>query len=233
MQQRLKLRSKYHIDQDHRKGQSKHQAVHGLLALLFLAGNGNQIVGRQVNIFHCKAYFVRHLVKRIANIEIGRYLADAVLSTTEDFFRSLRTGDRCDLLQAEFFLTVSYDQSTEVVQGDIGNLDQDIPHLSPVLHLAGFEAAELLLQLFDNGRDADIMNAGNRAVDGDRYLRGAVFNGRLDIVKSRQTGDPSFYFFRDRRYFVQFLSFYLDHDGDSFASQKGAEGVLFLLRYLQ
>lgn len=98
---------------------------------LFLAGNGNQIVGRQVNIFHCKAYFVRHLVKRIANIEIGRYLADAVLSTTEDFFRSLRTGDRCDLLQAEFFLTVSYDQSTEVVQGDIGNLDQDIPASLP------------------------------------------------------------------------------------------------------
>ena len=57
------------------------------------------------------------------------------------------------------------------------------------------------------------MNAGNRAVDGNRYLRGTVFNGRLDIVKSRQTGDPSFYFFRDRRYFVQFLSFYLDHDG--------------------
>lgn len=78
------------------------------------------------------------------------------------------------------------------MQGDIGNLDQDIPHLSPVLHLAGFETAELLLQLFDNGRDADIMNAGNRAVDGDRYLRGTVFNGRLDIVKSRQTGDPSF-----------------------------------------
>lgn len=70
-------------------------------------------------------------------------------------------GDRGDLLQAELFLAASYDQPAEAVQGDIGNLDQDIPHLSPVLHLAGFEAAELLLQLFDNGRDADIMNAGN------------------------------------------------------------------------
>ena len=145
MQQRLELRGKHHIDQDHREDKGEHQAVHGFLPLLFLAGDGNRVVGRQVDIFHGKAYPVRHLVERIARTEVGRHLADAVLPASEDFFRSLRTGDRGDLLQAELFLAASYDQPAEVVQGDIGNLDQDIPHLSPVFHLAGFETAELLL----------------------------------------------------------------------------------------
>ena len=127
-------------------------------------------------------------------------------------------GDRSDLLQAELFLATSYDNSTEVMQGDIGNLDQDIPHFSPVFHLTRFETAELLLQLFDNSRDADIMDTGNRTVDRDRYLRSTVFDRRPDVIDSGNTGYPFHYFTRDSTDLVQLLSLHLDHDRSSFAS---------------
>ena len=127
-------------------------------------------------------------------------------------------GDRGDLLQAEFLLAAPYDECTEVTQGDVGHFDQDVAHLSPVLHLAGFQAGELLLQLLNNGRDAYVIDTGNRTVDGDRHLGGAVFDGRLDIIDAPDIPETLLYLIRKGSDLVQFLSLHLYDNGSTFAT---------------
>ena len=127
-------------------------------------------------------------------------------------------GDRGDLLQAEFLLAAPYHERTEVTQGDVGHFDQDVTHLSPVLHLAGFQAGELLFQLLDNGRDAYVIDTGNRTVDGDRHLGGAVFDGRLDIIDAPDIPETLLYLIRKGSDLVQFLSLHLYDNGSTFAT---------------
>ena len=114
------------------------------------------------------------------------------------------------------------------MQGDIGNLDQDIPHFPTVLHLTGFKTVKLLLQLLNNSRYTDIMNAGNRTIDGDRYLRSAILDGRPDIIYSGNTGYPFHYFTGEHADLVQFLTLHLDYDRDSFTARKGIKEIIFL-----
>ena len=219
MQQRFELGSQHHIHQDDRQGKSKQQAVHRLLTLLLFSGYRNRIVDRQFDAFHRLTDFFRHLVQRLAGIHIGHYLADAVLVTPVYFFRGLRFTEGGYLTQAELLFAILDNQIAQGTQRNIRNLDDDVAHLSAIFHLSGFFPAELLFQLFDDGRYTQVVDTRDRPVDRDRYLRSTVFNGRYNIIESRYLLHPAFHFFRNIGYFIQFFPFHFNNDRGTFATQ--------------